>query len=75
LLHDNASPSQYVFKVVGNRFVLPKELVGKVKSVTVWDLRGRWLGKVEVGDGDLLLKMPRNLIGKGMFIVKSNIDK
>jgi hypothetical protein len=39
---------QYVFKIVGDKFVLPQELVGKVKWVSVWDLRGRRMGKIEV---------------------------
>jgi hypothetical protein len=42
------STNQYVFKVLGNRFVLPRDLVGKVKWLTVWDLRGKRVGRVEV---------------------------
>jgi hypothetical protein len=50
------SIKQRVFKIVGDRFVLPRELIGKVKSLTVWDLRGRKLGKIDVGNGKVELK-------------------
>jgi hypothetical protein len=78
--------NQYVFKVVDDRFVLPQELVGKVKWLTVWDLRGRMVGKIQLsmfndqfamsnairktGNGNLLLELPKDLKGRGMFVVK-----
>ncbi len=48
---------QYVFKVVGERFIIPQELVGKVKSLTVYDLKGKELGElVASGERNVDLK-------------------
>jgi hypothetical protein len=38
-----------VFKVVGDRFVVPRELLGTGAYLTVYDLAGKKLGRVEVG--------------------------
>lgn len=43
------TPVQTVFKVVGDRFVVPRELIGTGAYLTVYDLAGKRLGKVEVG--------------------------
>jgi hypothetical protein len=67
---NRANAGQYAFKVVGDRFVLPQELVGKVKWLTVWDLRGKRVGRIEVGNSSLFLELPKDLKGKGMFVVK-----
>jgi len=47
------------FKVAGDRFVLPRELVGKVKWLTVWDLRGKRVGRIEVGNNNLFMELRR----------------
>jgi hypothetical protein len=39
-----------MFKVVGDRFVLPRELLGIGAYLTVYDLAGKKLGRVVVGD-------------------------
>jgi hypothetical protein len=64
-------PNQYVFKVIGDKFVLPRELVGKVKWLTVWDLKGRELGRIEVGNlnGNIDLKRFVKLSG-GIGVVR-----
>jgi hypothetical protein len=45
----NISPNN-VFKVVGDRFVIPKEFVGTGAYLTVYDLTGKKLGSVAVGN-------------------------
>jgi hypothetical protein len=67
---NRVTTGQYVFKVVGDRFTLPQELVGKVKWLTVWDLRGKRVGRIEVGDINSYLELPKDLKGKGMFVAK-----
>jgi hypothetical protein len=68
---NRASPGQYVFKVLGDRFTLPQELVGRVKWLTVWDLRGKKVGRIEVGNERIL-----NLqgISRGNGIVVGRIE-
>jgi hypothetical protein len=67
---NRVSTGQHVFKVVGDRFVLPQELVGRVKWLTVWDLRGKRVGRIEVGNSNPYLELPKDLRGKGMFVAK-----
>jgi hypothetical protein len=67
---NRANAGQCVFKVVGDRFVLPQELVGKVKWLTVWDLRGKRVARIEVGNSNSNLELPKDLKGKGIFVVK-----
>ena len=61
-----------------------KNWLGKVKWLTVWDLRGRIVAIIKlstsnatrkIGNGDLLLELPKELKGKGMFVVRGKIDK
>ncbi len=47
--HSRFAGSGQVFKVVGDVFTVPKELVGPGASVTVFDLSGRRLGTVRIG--------------------------
>jgi hypothetical protein len=47
-LSSNHFESQTVFKTTSNRFVIPEELVGRVKFAEVYDLRGRLLKGIEI---------------------------
>jgi hypothetical protein len=44
----HTSGGQFVFKVFGDRFNLPQEILGKVKSFTAYDLQGRKLGRIKI---------------------------
>ena len=71
---NSAAPSQYVFKVMGDRFVLPKELVGKVKWLTVWDLRGRKIGRIEVGN-ERVIEMKGHMNVQGMAVARVELER
>jgi hypothetical protein len=60
---------QYVFKVVGGRFVVPEELVNKVKFLEVFDLKGRVLEKI-IFDHERICGLPIFEKGKNVVIVK-----
>ncbi len=64
--------SQFVFKVVGDRFVVPKDLVGKFKAISVFNFQGKRLGELKntlQKDQNTLSKEVRGM-GKGMMIFK-----
>lgn len=63
------STEQRVFKVVGDKFRIPKELMaGKVNFIEVFDLRGKRLGAVNVKNNEVKI----DKIGKGVLILKAN---
>jgi hypothetical protein len=67
-LKNTRAPS--VYKVVGNAFTIPQELAGKVTYAEVFDVRGRLLGRVEVGEGFIDLKRKISKAETKMTFVK-----
>jgi hypothetical protein len=45
---NHAARNQYIFKVVGDKFIVPQELVGKIKWLTMWNMKGRKLGRIGI---------------------------
>jgi hypothetical protein len=43
-----------VFKVVGDRFVVPAELSGSGIQLVIYDLKGKKVGKVAVGSNRII---------------------
>jgi hypothetical protein len=68
---NRSAPNQYVFKVVGDRFVLPQELVGKIQVVGIYDLAGRKLGKITFTPSTYVIDLSRiKGNSKGIVVVK-----
>jgi hypothetical protein len=66
-----ASPNQYVFKVVGDRFFLPREMVGRIQVVGIYDLAGRKLGKITFAPSTYVIDLSRiKGNSKGIVVVK-----
>jgi len=67
-LQSNKRRIKTVFKVVGNRINIPEHLVGKVRFAEIYDLRGRLLGRVEVGKAERVVDV-RGVVGAGAVAV------
>jgi hypothetical protein len=70
-----ASMNQHAFKVLENDFRLPQTFLGKAKSFSIWNSQGRKLAQIRLNKTNLLIQMPKDLKGKGIFIVKADITK
>lgn len=44
--------TQSVFKIIGNKFTIPENLIGKVKFVEIYDLQGRLIKKIKIRKND-----------------------
>jgi hypothetical protein len=66
-----ASMNQHAFKVVENDFRLPQAFLGKVKSFSIWNSQGKKLAQIKMDKTNLLIQMPKNLKGKGLFILRA----
>jgi len=67
-LKSNKRKIKTVFKVYGNRINIPEHLVGKVRFAEIYDLRGRLLGRVEVGKCERVVDV-RGVVGAGAVAV------
>lgn len=67
--HSRFAGSGQVFKVVGDVFTVPKDLIGSGASVTVFDLSGRKLGTVAT-NGCRSVILQQFVKGKGVFVVR-----
>jgi hypothetical protein len=56
-LSSNYFKSQIVFKTTSNRFVIPEELVGRVKYAEVYDLRGRLIKQLPITNGQGIINL------------------
>lgn len=60
---------QYVFKVVGDRFVVPGELQGTITSISMYNLNGRKLGSINVGN-QRVVDLRKFTAVKGVVVVR-----
>jgi hypothetical protein len=66
--------SQPVFKVVGDRFVVPKEFLGSGAFLSIYNLAGKRLGRVAVGNGQGVVDI-RSLEGIAKSVVVVRVEQ
>ncbi len=75
LSSNNRIKSQTVFKTMSNRFVIPKELVGRVKFAELYDLRGRLLKQLPIKNEQRVLDIYKLSNGGGCWVVELVKDR
>jgi hypothetical protein len=66
----NISAGQTVFKVVGDRFLVPKELFGSLAYYTVYNLNGKMLGRISISNKKVVDLTGIKRVAKGVLVVK-----
>lgn len=68
-LNGNLSISSQTFRVIGDRFVMTKEITTDVKTVELYNVNGKLIDRAMVGE-DGVVKIDRSKIGRQAVIVR-----